>query len=75
MCEQRKDVGEKFLGIGHLVWSCWVISKPDRKHVLGPREDSVVEGMTMEGSEKAEKTGAMLGGSSNVAFTATVTGS
>lgn len=61
--------------ITFLVWSCFV-GKGDRKHVLGPREDSVVEGMTIgDSSRLAEETGATIGGSSNAAFTAAVTGS
>lgn len=58
-----------------VVWSCFV-GNSDRKHVLGPRDDSVMEGMTVGDSTLvAEKTGASIGGSTNAAFTAAVTGS
>lgn len=41
-CDGRKSLGQKFIGVGHRVWSCYVLNTPDRKKdVLGPREDTV----------------------------------
>lgn len=72
-CSGKKSDGNKFVGQGSRVWSCWVIERPDRKGVLGPREDVVIDkGPTLD-LERVIKTEAMVGSSSFAAFTAAVT--
>lgn len=75
-CPGDTTKGHKFKGMATRGWACWIVNKPSRKGVLGPREDTEVEKETTAEKEilRGTKTGAMVGSSGQTAFTATATG-